>query len=273
MRALRRHSIDLKLHPWNSTSEEINETIESVKETVEKNLKTGEGGSLKIVGAKSVIAAVKGLALAEESLTGGHESAWGGEGGMTCIVERENKNFHTFVIRYTKEGFQFPESARMTDVLDKSELTEDIYQWAAATPTNYWTDEPLQLDFNKDSPEYKRPYHLSSAEFVENILTHPKNESIVRGMGPSIFNCLQVISHATNAIELPVHFSPRHLPVDSTAVSTFKDDIRDYFERGMVHFRDTDALPSRRADGKVLTPPEDFDESDYFTVAFGVRIQ
>ena len=303
MRATRRcastaaaQPLRVDLPTWNKDKSLDPETIESVKESVVAGIKSGTGGSLHVVGGRSALAAVKGLALAETAIGGEKTSMWGDTSSISLQLTTGASDFHTFDIAYTADGFAFPSSAKAVDVLDKDLLPRDIFSWAMTTPSGYYNSRPLGLSFDKHSPEWQKLFTFSGKELVHQLVNHPDGEAVVRGMGPSLFNCLKVIQHAQTALKVTVPFGIRNIASDDALVSTFKDNIKDYFEEGMVHFRDEGKkgkLPSVRVDGKILTPPQvctvcyslllllartavvtqDFVDDDDFLVGFGLRVQ
>ena len=262
-RASRRASIvaqpfRVKLHAWNASKEDVAASVDEVKSTVLADMQAGSGGVVECVGAKSAIAVIKGLTHAEGELSKAkHDSPFGVTSAITVRLDADSSDYHTFRISYTADGFAFPEQAKIIDVLDKSELPQDIYQWAATTPTDYHNDRPLDLDFDKNSPPWEKSYTFSGRELVELLTRSPTSEAILRGMGPSLFNCFKTIAHAQEAFGQALPFGIIAVKEDAAVVSTFQDEIKDYFERGMVHFREEGRLPAKRADGIIHElPPE-----------------
>eukprot|EP01060_Flectonema_neradi_P015447 TRINITY_DN22052_c0_g1_i1.p1 TRINITY_DN22052_c0_g1~~TRINITY_DN22052_c0_g1_i1.p1 ORF type:complete len:285 (+),score=46.36 TRINITY_DN22052_c0_g1_i1:40-894(+) len=272
------HVADLRLHPWNTTNDDIRSNALTVCDTVMEAVSGGEGGKLRCIGAKSVIAVVKGLCLAEARIQkvadDSHEEVWGGTSKIKCLLQASTDNFHTYEIDFTPADFQFATESKIVDVLDKAEICEDIYQFATRCPSNFYNEQNLPISFDKnDPPDYSKNYLSSSSDCVDLLLQSSTQEVIVRGMGPSLFNCIKVISHAQDALALPVPFGVRRLVPTDQLVATFKDGVSEYFERGLVHFRDGgDHLPGKPADGRVVTPPEDYIEDDYFTAAFSLKV-
>ena len=232
-----------------------------VCDSVLESVGGGSGGKLRCEGAKSVIAVIKGLGLAEaklQKLEGDiHEDVWGGTSKIQCVLRSNASDFHTFEIDFAPADLPFPIDSKIVEVLDKAELSEDIYQFASRCPSNFYNEQSLSLDFDKnDPPSYTKNYLSSCGECVDLLLQSSTQEVIVRGMGPSLFNCFKVISHAQDALALPIPFGVRRLSPTDQMISTFKDGIGEYFERGLVHFRDGDHVPGRPADGRIQTPPE-----------------
>eukprot|EP01061_Rhynchopus_euleeides_P026419 TRINITY_DN43170_c0_g1_i1.p1 TRINITY_DN43170_c0_g1~~TRINITY_DN43170_c0_g1_i1.p1 ORF type:complete len:287 (+),score=67.54 TRINITY_DN43170_c0_g1_i1:60-920(+) len=263
----------VQLHAWNATEQEAAAAAEEVKANVIRDMKEGTGGVLECVGARSTIAVIKGLGMAEGDLSSAkHASMFGAQSSIQVKLESNPDDYHTFKVHYTADGFTFPAASKVIDVLDKSELPQDMLQWAARTPTDYYNDRPLELEFDKNSPEWEKSYVFSGGELVKLISSSPSGEAIVRGMGPSLFNSFKAIAHAQEAFRTTIPFGLVELEGDQGDIATFKQNIQDYFERGMVHFRDPNRLPGVRGDGRILTPPEGYEDTDHHLIAFGLRL-
>ncbi|KAJ9445028.1 hypothetical protein DIPPA_29279 [Diplonema papillatum] len=264
---------DVKLASWNTTADDVQRAADSTRQAAEQKLKQGEAASITCVGAKSVNAVLRGLAAAEQDLAGSTaDSLWGGASKVVCKLQSTPGTYHTYTIHFSGDEHAFPAHARVVDVVDKFELQEDIFEWATTSPSGFHNDSAIDLPFDKNSPAWRKQWQLSGRELVNLLVQSPTGEALVRGMGPSLFNCVKVIDHAQKAVSGPVAFGLRKLDPDDAAVAAFKDGMKDYFERGLVSFRDTQRLPASRGDGVVMTPPQDYEDTDYFTIGFAVKM-
>eukprot|EP01063_Lacrimia_lanifica_P018094 TRINITY_DN25052_c0_g1_i1.p1 TRINITY_DN25052_c0_g1~~TRINITY_DN25052_c0_g1_i1.p1 ORF type:complete len:295 (+),score=119.47 TRINITY_DN25052_c0_g1_i1:91-975(+) len=267
-------ALSLALNPWETTPEQAEDWVHKVEDTAAALLKSGEGGVVQCIGAKSVIAALKGLALAEGQVSGEGERTqpWGQAARVKVVAEKAPRDFHTFALHFTDATVEFPAQSRLVDVLDKSELQRDVIQWAKTSPSDFYDESVRNLDFDRNSPEWSKPYALNVQELLDSLAAHRNGECILRGMGPTLFNALQVISAAQDAAGVALPFGLMPLQADAGSIAIFKDNVKGYFERGMVHFADGDSLPGLRHDGKVLTPPKGFTDEDHFLCGFAPRL-